>query len=91
MLKRWKKSTSSTINILKNTQYTINDARRKRESIKYALVIIKVAKTTYMSIFDQIILIYIDIDLELRRDLFKLTKDTTLNIYFQKLNNCKKI
>ena len=91
MLKRWKKSTSSTINILKNTQYTINDARRKRESIKYALVIIKVAKTTYMSIFDQIILIYIDIDLELRRDLFKLTKDTTLNIYFQKLDNCKKI
>ena len=69
----------------------MNDVRKKREFMKYALKIIRVAKIINMSVFSQIILIYIDLKLEFQRDIIKSIETTTMNMCLQKLNDNKKL
>ena len=72
---------------IKNSQYIIEDARKKRKLIKFVLVIIRTIKTTNMLVYNQIILIYTGIELEFRRDLFKPTEEITMDSCFQELEN----
>ena len=69
----------------------MNDARKKREFMKYVLKIIKAAKTIEMSIFSQVIMIYIDLNLKLQRNMTKSTKITIMNDCVQKLKDNKKL
>ena len=69
----------------------MNDIRKKHEFIKYALKIIRVVKIINMSIFSQIIFIYIDLKLKFQRDMTKFIEITTMNMCLQKLNDNKKI
>ena len=91
LLKRWKQFAISTTVTFKKTKYTMNDARKKRESMKYVLEIIRAAKTIEMSIFFQIIMIYIGLNLKFQRDMTKPTKITIMNNCVQKLKNNKKL
>ena len=59
--------------------------------MKYAFIIIKTIKIIDIFIFNQIILIYNDIELKFRRDLFKSSISFIINSCFQKLKNNKKL
>ena len=89
MLKLFKKTTFSIIITIITTRYIMKNVRRKRELIKYALIIIKATKIIDMSIFNQITFIYNKIKLKFRRDLFKSSKNFIMNSCLQKLKNKK--
>ena len=91
LLKRFKKTTFLIMTTIIITRYIMKDARRKREFIKYALIIIKTIKTIDMSIFNQITLIYNEIELKFRRDLSKSSKSFIMNSCLQKLKKIKKL
>ena len=69
----------------------MNDARRKREFMKYVFEIIKAAKITKTSIFSQITMIYIDLKFEFQRDMIKFIEIIIMNDCIQKLKNNKKL
>ena len=62
----------------------MDDVRRRRDPIEFALAIIKTVRTTNISVYNQIILIYTDIKLKFRRDLSKPVEKITMDVYFQK-------
>ena len=77
--------------IITHERYTIKNARRKRESMKYIDIITRAIKTTNMTMFVQIYLIYNELNLEFRRNLNKSTKITIMKIFLQNVKNNKKI
>ena len=87
LLKRWKRSPSAVMITIKDSQYTMENAQRKRKLMEFVLAIIRAVKTMNMPGYNQIILIYTGIELEYRRDLFKPTEDTIMDSCFQELKN----
>ena len=77
--------------IITRERYTMKNARRKRESMKYVDIITRAIKTTNMTMFAQIYLIYNELNLEFRRDLNKSTKVIIMKIFLQNVKNNKKI
>ena len=70
----------------------MKNARRHRESRKYAQKIMKCAKSAKMnSIFNQLNIIYNEINVELRKDLRRPFNTITLNTFLQNLDECKNI
>ena len=69
----------------------MNDAKRKRESMKYAHIITRAAKITDMIVTAQIFLIFNDLNLKFRRDLSKITNNITMKTFLQNMKNNKKI
>ena len=59
--------------------------------MKYVDIITRAIKTTNMTMFIQIYLIYNELNLEFRRDLNKSTKIITMKIFLQNVKNNKKI
>ena len=91
LLKRYKESASSAMTTLTTAKYTMEDARRKREPLEYAILISRAAKATDMSVLSQVTLIYNGIELELRRDLSKPTEATTMESCLQELEDNKEL
>lgn len=91
LLKRFKKSPSTAMATVTKKCYTIKDARRKREPLKFAQIIIRAAKSANMPVFSQIYLIYNGLELEFRRNLTKPTEQTTIDVFLQELENNKEI
>ena len=89
--KRFKESTSSAMTTITKKRYTMNDARRKREPMKYAHIITRTAKATDMIVTAQIFLIFNGLDLKFRRDLSKITDNTTMKTFFQDMKDNKEI
>jgi hypothetical protein len=83
--------TTTTANLLKE-RYTLMNAERNRESREYVQKIIRWTKFTKMtSSFNQLNIVYNEIDAELKRDLKKSSKDITIDDYLQLLNDYKNI
>jgi hypothetical protein len=83
--------TTTTTNLLKE-RYILTNAERNRESREYAQKIIRWIKFAEMSSsFNQLNIVYNEIDSELRRDLKKSSKNTSINDYLQLLNDYKNI
>ena len=59
--------------------------------MKYVDIITRATKTTNITMFAQIYLIYNELNLEFRRDLRKSTKTTIMKIFLQNMKNNKKI
>ncbi len=77
--------------LVKN-KYTMKNARRRRESRKYAKVILRTAKSTELtSEISQIFLIYNEIDVRFQRDIFMSKIDTKLNNFLTDLNDRKNV
>jgi hypothetical protein len=84
-------ATTTTANLLKK-RYTLTNAERNRESREYAQKVIRWVKFAKMfSSFNQLNIVYNEINAELRRDLKKSSKNTTINDYLQLLNDYKDI
>ena len=72
-------------------RYSMKNARRRRELTKYAQVITRVARFVDISIYNQIFLIYNELDLEFRRDLSLSSDSTNMNTFLTQMKNKKKI
>ena len=70
-------------------KYTMKNARKHKKFFEFVEIIIRDVKSTMMSIFSQIYLIYNELKLKFRRDLIKFTKNITMNAFLQKLNDKK--
>ena len=82
---------TTTKNLLKE-KYIMKNVKKHRELKKYAQKIIKCAKSTKMkSIFNQLNIIYNDINVELRKVLRKSFNTIILNIFLQNFDECKNI
>ena len=84
LLKRGKKTSSAVMVTIKDSQYIMGNARRKREPIKFILAITKTIKTINMPVYNHITLIYTGIKLKLRRDLFRSIENTIMDSCFKK-------
>ena len=91
MHKRFKKLIFLAIIIIIKKRYTIKDARRKCEFIKYIYVIIQIVKIAKIIIYAQIFFFYNDLKFKFRRDLTKLTNNITIKTFLQNMKNNKKI
>ena len=91
LFKRWKKSSFTTLIVIIKKKYTMKNARKHRKLFEFVEIIIRDVKSTMMSVFSQIYLIYNELKLKFRRDLIKSTKNTTMNAFLQKLDDKKKI
>ena len=68
----------------------MKDVKRKRKSIEYAQVITRAAKFAEMSVYNQIYLIYNDLDLKFRKDLSISLETTKMNEFLSDLDFKKK-
>ena len=69
LLKRWKEFFFIVLITVIKKRYIMNDARRRCELNKYTQIIIRAARSTEIFNYNQIYLIYNDLNLEFRRDL----------------------
>lgn len=70
----------------------MNNARRRKEFKKYAFIILRTAKSTNMNfVFNQIVIIYNDLNVESQRNIIKFDNVTSLNVFLRKLNDFKHI
>ena len=70
----------------------MKDARRHRESCEYAQIILRAVKSTKLNfIFNQLSIIYNDIDLKFQRNLMISTLVIKINDFLCDMNNRKYI
>jgi hypothetical protein len=92
LLKRFKESVNVTMISLVKEKYIMNDVKRRKESKKYAEVILRAAKSTELiSEISQIFLIYNDIDVKFQRNIFMSKADTKLDNFLTNLNDRKNV
>ena len=92
LLKRFKKITNVSMNIILRERYTMNDVKRRRESRKYAAKIFRTAKLIELKFMtNQIAIIYNDLDVEFRKSLIKLFNVFLIDLFSREINNVKKI
>ena len=91
LLKRWKKSSFTTLTIITKKKYIMKNVRKHKELFDFVEIIIREVKSIMMSIYSQLYLIYNELKLKFRRDLIKSTKNTIMNDFLQQLDNKKEI
>ena len=91
LFKRWKKSSITIMTMIIKKKYIMKNVRKHKEFFEFAQIIIRKIKSTLMSIFSQIYLIYNDLKLKFRRDLNKSNENITMNVFLQELKDNKKI
>ena len=89
--KRFKEFESIIMIIIRQKRYIMKNARRKKKSLKYAYIIIKVVKSTIMNIYFQLWLIYHDLNTKFRRDVRKSNEHIDLNVFLHEMKKIKKI
>ena len=92
LLKKFNETLNISITIILRKRYTMNNARRRKEFKKYAFIILRTAKSTNMNfVFNQIVIIYNDLNVESQRNIIKFDNVTSLNVFLRKLNDFKHI
>ena len=88
---RFKQSINVTMNNLMQQRYTLRDAVAQRESREYAQKIIRLIKDIDMiNVLNQLNLIYNDIDVDVRTDTLRRSKNsTTINEMLNDMNEFK--
>ena len=91
LLKKFKQSFETVLATVIRKKYTMKDVKKRRKPVEYAQIIIKAAKSAEMSVYNQIYLIFNDLDVEFQRNLNIPTETTELDAFLQELNLKKKI
>ena len=88
---KFKQSTNVTMNNLMQQRYTLRDAVAQRESREYAQKIIRLTKNADMiNVLNQLNLIYNDIDVDVKIDTLRRSKNSiTINEMFNDINEFK--
>ena len=92
LTQRFKQQSTSVTTTLLKESYIMKNARKHRESREYVQKIIRLTKSAEMrSMFNQLNIIYNEIDATLKRDLNRSSSTSTIDEFLQKLNEHKKI
>ncbi len=87
LLSWFKKSSAITLTTITTEKYTMSNVYWRRESREYAQIILREVRSAKMIfIYNQLFLIYNEIDLKLRRNLKPFELKTTINAWLQQLN-----
>ena len=89
--KRFKKFVVVIMFTITKKRYIIKNVRRRQKFMKFVYVIIRATKIIEIIVFVQIFLLYNALNLKFRRNFIKSTKNTTIETFFQKMKNNKKI
>ena len=89
--KRFKESEFVIMIVIKQKRYIMKNVRRKKKSLKYVHIIIKIVKFTIMNIYFQLWLIYHDLNTKFRRDVRKSNEHIDLNVFLHEMKKIKKI
>ncbi len=91
-MKRFRERSNVAMITITKKKYTMNDARKRRESREYANVIMRAAKSVELESKEHIImLIYNDLDLKFQRDISMSPLSIKLAKFLQSLNDKKDI
>ena len=90
---RFRDSSRKSFTLLKAIRYIIKNARNKKNSVNYVFNIVFNDKNVDIVIIDvtQILFAYEHMNDELKRDLFKFTKASTMSNLLEKLRHQKNI
>ena len=90
LIKRFKKRASATLNYLQSIKYTLKDARKHKDSRIFAQNLFKHVKiANFTSIYNQLILIWNNLDWQFRQHVFQLIEQITIQTFLKQLdNNC---
>ena len=88
---RWKKRSNKTISIVFKKKYNMQNARANKKSREYAQIMLRVERFVELSIYNQLLTIYNNINIEFKREIFKLESNTIINSFLTLLKNKKKI
>ena len=91
LFKKFRQSLSIVMITVIRKKYIMNDAKRRKESIEYAQIIIRVVRSAKTFVYNQIYLIYNELNLKFRRDLSISLKFIDMNSFISKLNVKKEI
>ena len=91
LYKRFKKFVVVIMFTITKKRYIIKNVRRRQKFMKFVYVIIRATKIIEIIVFVQIFLLYNALNLKFRRNFIKSTKNTTIETFFQKMKNNKKI
>ena len=91
LLKKFRQFFNIVMTTVVREKYIMKDVKRKRKSIEYAQVITRVVKFAEMSVYNQIYLIYNDLDLKFRKDLSISLETTKMNEFLSDLDFKKEI
>ena len=89
LLKRWKKSSFTTLTIIIKKKYIMKIVYKHKKFFDFVKIIVREIKSIMMSICSQFYLIYNELKLKFRRDLIKSTKNIIMNEFFQQLDDKK--
>ena len=91
LLKKFNQFLNIVMIIVIREKYIMKDVKCKRKLIEYAQIITRAVKFAEMSIYNQIYLIYNDVDLKFRRNLSILLETTNMNEFLSDLDFKKEI
>ena len=89
---RFKFQTTTTTTQLLRKTYIMKNVRKRRKFQKYAQKIIRWIQSIEMkSVFNQLNIVYSDIEVKMRRNSHKLINTITIENFFQKFNACRNV
>lgn len=80
-----------TLFILMKEKYKFENAKNQKKVRKYALMILRVTKSTNFAVSDQIAMIWNDMNVEFQRNINRFNDSTMLDEFLNNLNKFKDI
>ena len=89
-IKRFKERVSVALNYLQSIKYTLKDAKKHRDFRTFVQNLFKHVKVAnFISIYNQLILIWNNLNWQFRQHVFQLIEQITIQIFLKQLdNNC---
>ena len=91
LLSRFKKKSIIALSILMREKYTFKDAKNQRKFREYAFIILRATKSINLETFDQIAMIWNDMNTEFQRDIQRSNEDIVLDDFLNALDEFKNI
>ena len=91
LLSRFKKKSNIALSILMKKKYTFENVRNQRESREYAIIILRATKSINLKVFDQIAMIWNDMNAEFQRNIQRSNEDIVLDDFLNALDEFKDI
>ena len=89
LVKKFRKSSTKVMKELVKKSYSMTNAQHERESRKYAQKIIRLDKSTELSIFNQLLQIWNEFDVDFQLHVNKFINDIKLSDFLRDLNDRK--
>ena len=91
LLSRFKKKSNIALSTLMKKKYIFENVKNQRKFRKYAIIILRATKSINFEIFDQIAMIWNDMNAEFQRNIQRLNENIVLNDFLNALDEFKNI